>query len=374
MANNTIEQLIQYQEYDIAFRQILDLAYTNPNRNLLPQALQLHGLHINNTLQQTDVAALQKLANTLTTSVAANQEDITLLHGIGVAKIYKKGNFKLAPIDIKINAGEIIGIVGENGNGKTTFLRTILAQLNKDQGEITYHNIDAKNNYAIKSKIAFIPQRIPKWFGVLKDNLHFTAAIHGIHGAENELSVQYVLARFNLTKYAKLTWNQISSGYRTRFEIARILLQQPQILVLDEPLANLDILAQQTLLTDLQLLVKNTAKPMGIVLSSQQLYEVEKVANNLIFLANGQPIYHSIAEKENTISATNTIELETNNTREDLAKILPDAEILFNGNYYTIESTATANQLIQSLLSNNIQIQYLRNITNSTKKYFPTNK
>src|SRR5690606_22151851 len=123
----------------------------------------------------------------------------------------------------------------------------------------------------------FIPQRIPKWYGLLKDNLHFSAAIAGLTGAENELMVDFMLERLNLTQYALLTWEQISSGYRTRFELARILLQKPQLLILDEPLANLDINAQQTILNDLRFITKSAYNPMGILLSSQQLHEVEKV-------------------------------------------------------------------------------------------------
>ena len=145
-------------------------------------------------------------------------------------------------------------------------------------------NIQKPDSYAIKNHIAFIPQRIPKWYGLLKDNLHFSASIAGIYGAKNNLMVNFMLERLNLSSYAHLTWNQISSGYRTRFEIARILLQKPRLLILDEPLANLDINAQQTILTDLIFMAKGAHNPMGIILSSQQLHEVEKVADTVIFI------------------------------------------------------------------------------------------
>src|SRR4030095_7378138 len=116
--------------------------------------------------------------------------------------------------------------------------------------------------YAIRNHIAFIPQRIPRWYGQLRDNLHFSASITGLTGEQNMLMVDFMLERFNLSSFSHLNWNQISSGYRTRFEIARILLQRPRLLILDEPLANLDINAQQTILTDLKYMAKSVYNPM----------------------------------------------------------------------------------------------------------------
>ncbi len=89
--------------------------------------------------------------------------------------------------------------------------------------------------YQVKHEVAFIPQRIPRWFGSLKDNLHFYASVNGFYGSENELMTDFMLTRFGLTRFANLSWNQLSSGYRTRFEIAKILLKRPKLLILDEP-------------------------------------------------------------------------------------------------------------------------------------------
>ncbi len=141
----------------------------------------------------------------------------------------------------------MLGIVGENGNGKTTLLRCMAGQLALDSGVLNFTRLEKPDHYGIKHQLAFIPQRIPRWFGLLKDNLHFSAAISGVKGEENNVMVDFMLERLDLTPYAHLTWNQISSGYRTRFEIARILLLKPKLLILDEPLANLDINAQQSI-------------------------------------------------------------------------------------------------------------------------------
>ena len=288
-----------------------------------------------------------------------------------ISKTYSGGNFSLKPIDVAVNTGNVLGVVGENGNGKTTLLRCLAGQLALDNGEIKYHLLQKPDAYAVKNHIAFIPQRIPKWYGLLKDNLHFSASIAGIYGTKNDLMVNFMLERLNLSAYAHLTWNQISSGYRTRFEIARILLQQPRLLILDEPLANLDINAQQTILTDLIFMAKGSHNPMGIILSSQQLHEVEKVADTVIFIKQGNCLYSSNDRAEKITS--NAVEFETTADRESIIALFGEGniELQFNGGFYTIiSSVLSAQEIIGRMVAAKISITYFRDITYSTKRFF----
>jgi ABC-2 type transport system ATP-binding protein len=182
--------------------------------------------------------------------------------------------------------------------------------------------------------------------------------------------VSFMLERLNLTQYAHLTWNQISSGYRTRFEIARILLQKPSLLILDEPLANLDIIAQQTVLTDLRYLAKSTYHPMGIMLSSQQLHEVEKIADTVLFIKNGQCLYRTTGHE---VLKKFVLEVETTESRERLLAVLGDEalQIQYNGGYYTIASTTlSVNEMVSRMVSSGLPLTYFRDITHSTKRFF----
>ena len=181
-----------------------------------------------------------------------------------------------------------------------------------------------------------------------------------------------MLERLNLSSYASLNWNQISSGYRTRFELARILLQKPQLLILDEPLANLDIKAQQTILTDLKYMTAWTNHPMGIVLSSQQLHDVEKVADSVLMIKNGTCINHHTTAEDYKPEQT-IIEIETTASREEIANALAALEVAihFNGGFYTVSTaSAEAQQLIGLLISNKVPVTYFRDITHSTKRFF----
>jgi ABC-2 type transport system ATP-binding protein len=181
--------------------------------------------------------------------------------------------------------------------------------------------------------------------------------------------VDFMLERLDLTPYAHLTWNQISSGYRTRFEIARILLQKPKLLILDEPLANLDINAQQSILTDLRFMAKSVHNPMGILLSSQQLHEVEKIADTVLLIKNGSCLFRT-GDREKTATAF-VVELETTANRETLQQVLDGhGELQYNGGFYTITSSALqAQDLLSTLVTGNIPITYFRDITHSTKRF-----
>ncbi|NRA12356.1 MAG: ABC transporter ATP-binding protein [Crocinitomicaceae bacterium] len=170
-----------------------------------------------------------------------------------VSKSYSAGRFELKNINLNINAGEITGIVGENGNGKTTLLRVVAGELDVDAGEIQFmgSTIESTDWRSFKEQITYIPQRIPRWYGYLRTNLVFQASIHGIPSDEIDTQLNLLLDELGLQEYTDLKWSEISTGYRLRFQLAKMLIGKPKLLVLDEPIANLDIKAQEKFLTDL---------------------------------------------------------------------------------------------------------------------------
>ncbi|WP_205510604.1 ABC transporter ATP-binding protein [Longitalea arenae] len=368
-----IHSYLRHNDHSLAVRRILDASLDTADMSLLKEAITVSKMY--HEFKTTELpAAFFEAATTLLGKIDHVTERFTyepkmLASAREISKTYSAGNFSLQPISLQINTGDVLGIVGENGNGKTTLLRCMAGQLALDSGELHFAQLEAPDHYDIKHHLAFIPQRIPRWYGLLKDNLHFSAAISGVKGEENRVMVDFMLERLDLTPYAHLTWNQISSGYRTRFEIARILLQKPRLLILDEPLANLDINAQQSILTDLRFMAKSVHNPMGILLSSQQLHEVEKIADTVLLIKQGTCLFRT-GEQEKTASAF-VIELETTASRESLLSVLNgQGELQFNGGFYTITSKELAAQaLLSQLVAGKISISYFRDITHSTKRF-----
>jgi len=376
-ASQEIHAHLQHNDLSLAVRRMLDLSLEIEDENLMRESIQWSKLYytsIDNREAQPGEPFFKMgsdlLSKTRQAEASIKKADIGLLEVNHISKTYPKGNFSLHTISMSVKGGDILGIVGENGHGKTTLLRCIAGQLALDQGKLEFKLLNRPDHYDIRHHVAFIPQRIPRWYGRLKDNLHFSAAIYGINGKWNELMVDFMLERFNLSRYQDLTWNQISSGYRTRFEIARILLQRPSPLILDEPLANLDINAQQTILTDFRYMAKSIAHPMGVLLSSQQLHEVEKIADSVLLIKNGHCVYEVVKGKASQQSFA--LEIETPIDRQELLEILGDhMQIQFNGGFYTITSEQHAVQeIISKLISKKVPITYFRDITYSTKRYF----
>lgn len=204
------------------------------------------------------------------------------------------------------------------------------------------------------------------------ENLEFTASCYGYKPEENNLVVDLVITRLGLRKFRSYNWNGLSSGYKMRFELARMLLRKPKILLIDEPLANLDILAQQTVLDDFRNIANSPFRPIAIVLSSQQLYEVEKTSNQVVFLKQGvqRNLKEDKAEEKHFI-----VEFETAETisvlNEKLAKInLISLEQNGGTLIATFPIEVTISMFMKTLINEQIEINYLRNITNSTRRFF----
>lgn len=292
-----------------------------------------------------------------------------------LTKSYGKRSFKFGKVSLKINKGQVYGLVGENGNGKTTFLRLLAKELKADSGSLQF-NFDKEytNDYDLRTKLVYIPQRTQKWYGSLKDNLKFVLSNYGVSSAENETRILMMIARFGLWNYKDLKWSELSSGYKMRFELARTLLRQPELLLLDEPLANLDVLAQQVILEDLKSIGSSINNPVATILSSQQLYEVEKISDKVIFLKNGQ--YRTPTNEQQKEEGSQLIvEIDCKASREELMYIFNTIalqKLIFNGGVYFAYFNITTSfaTVLKQLGENAVEVTYVRDISDSTRRFF----
>jgi ABC-2 type transport system ATP-binding protein len=320
-------------------------------------------------------AVLSDLHATLINKPMAEKQ--VLVSTSGLEKSYGSSSFGLGPIEMELHQGEILGLVGENGNGKTTLLRCLCGELYATNGKINYH-FKYDDHYDLRTRLVYIPQRTDTWYGSMFENLQFTASSYGYKPEENELIIELIIARLGLRKFRNHSWKSLSSGYKMRFELARMLLRKPKILLIDEPLANLDILAQQTVLEDFKAIAKSPFRPIGIVLSSQQLYEVEKTSDQVIFLKHGkQKNLHEKSVSENEIPIENylVIEFESEWSQSQLGETFGKLDLVslqFNGGTYIVsfKENITVFDFMNLLVSEKIPVQYFRNISNSTRRFF----
>jgi ABC-2 type transport system ATP-binding protein len=371
-----VKQHILDGDFSIAFRKLIDCVLDTKKLDLYKKVIQ----HMENKPAQSaeahNEAWMLSLLEDLATIQILPAFDLStpLLEANMISKRYGRGNFALQEISMKINAGDVWGLVGENGNGKTTFLRILAGDLSYDSGICTYFGKQTSTSYDLRTHLAYIPQRTPTWYGPLKTNLKFAATHYGIKGEENELLVLMYIIRFGLWDYRNHMWSELSSGYKMRFELARTFLRRPKILLLDEPLANLDVLAQQLILEDLKHMSQSLSNPIGIVLSSQQLYEVEKISDKVLFLKQGKPTHLQDANESQVIKTT-VLEIDTPSSREQLESALAGLNIVdiqFNGGVYVLEiqEENEMNQVLQAFIQANITLRYVRDISHSTRRLF----
>lgn len=371
---------LKFEDFSILTKRIIDLTLDTEDINYYKKANEfLIWLDQNENNIDAKKTKYQEILTDLHKTLISKPilEKKVLVSTSNLQKSYGSSSFGLGPIDMELRQGEILGLVGENGNGKTTLLRCLCGELFATSGKIKYH-FDFKDEYHLRTKLVYIPQRTETWYGSMFENLQFTATNYGYKPEENELVVELIIARLGLRKFRNHSWKSLSSGYKMRFELARMLLRKPEILLIDEPLANLDILAQQTVLEDFRSIAKSPFRPIGIVLSSQQLYEVEKTSDQVIFLKQGkQKNLHEKALQENEVVVANNlvIEFESSLTQGELGAIFENLNMIslqFNGGTYIVNfpDTVSVYDFMQLAISHKIPLQYFRNISNSTRRFF----
>jgi ABC-2 type transport system ATP-binding protein len=209
-----------------------------------------------------------------------------------ITRRFPHSDFKLGPLSFELVRGEITGVVGMNASGKTTLLNLVLGRLRPDEGHISYPALGENASWAkIKSQLASVDQLPERWYGSLRHNLNHTAAAFGILGNKNKDLVDWYVHRYGLNEFADATWDEISGGFKIRFELVKALLSQPRLLVLDEPLAYLDIITQQLFLSDLRSIASSVENPTPIIVTSQHLHEIEAVADRMIILDGGACLF-----------------------------------------------------------------------------------
>lgn len=289
-------------------------------------------------------------------------------------KKFNRSGFQLSVDQLSLLAGSITGVVGENGNGKTTLL-DIIAGETKADGQFHYFGIEANSHtnwLELKNNIGFIPQRIPRWYGTLEQNLVIKAALEGISAGNIDGELDKLLDFLGLQEYRKLNWTEISTGYRLRFELARILIGNPRLLVLDEPLANLDINTQQKFLSDLKKLLAKKDYPLAVILSSQQLHEIESVADQMLFIKKGEVLYNGNLANI-ALDEEHVYELQLNDREGHDTETYFDSmgyKVCIVGPYYQITTKQSVSIFLKTLSDNDMEIKYFRNLSNSTKRFF----
>lgn len=300
-----------------------------------------------------------------------------VFEGKNLSRSYPK--FILDNINLLLKTGEITSLIGKNASGKTTLIEIIAGVHQSERGSISYPSLDSesRNNwFKIKSQIAYLPQTLHNWYGIsLKRLLSYEAASHNIIRESNIEKVEWIIQRMGLQKHIEKNWSELSTGYKWRFELARALVWMPKLLILDEPLANLDINAQETVLDDIRNLASSYQNPMAVLISSQHLTEVDMISDNTLYIVDGKTRYYGPTSEIGTIKNKRAFEIICDKPIRALENALQNISEnikLKNRNKYLVitpfETPSTA--IMMALAQSNINIYSLSDITNTSKMWF----
>ena len=199
-----------------------------------------------------------------------------------------RGRIVLRKIDVRLNKGEMLGLLGSNGAGKSTFMNIVLGLLLPDFGDIFLGNTKLTNlpiHERSKLGIAYLPQQTSIFRGLtVYENLLAIAQIVKKNAAAQKDVVEKLLAEFSLTHLRDVKALSLSGGERRRTEIARCLINNPKILLLDEPFAGVDLLSIQDIKG---LLLKLQSRGCAVLVTDHNASQLLSVVDRAYVIANG---------------------------------------------------------------------------------------
>ena len=225
------------------------------------------------------------IARSDVTPHGAPAPDTPAISAIDVSKRYGK----VAALDrltLDVRAGEVFGLLGPNGSGKTTFMRLLAGYLLPSAGGLAVAGLDVvRDSLAVRRRIGYVPESAPLYPHMrVGEHLIFMARLRGLPEGEIATSVERVVDRLALSAVLQKPTRALSRGYRQRTALAQAMIHDPDILILDEPTNGLD----PRQIIEMRDLIRSLAGRHTVLMSSHILSEVQKTADRVALLLGGR--------------------------------------------------------------------------------------
>lgn len=213
---------------------------------------------------------------------------------IEIRNLNKYYGSKQALTDISLSIGPgMFGLLGRNGAGKTTLMKTIAALLRKKSGSITVCGIPIEKEKEIRKIIGYLPQEFCVYPSMrVTEALDYLAVLSGLSKPDRTRRIALLLEKVNLTNHRNKKVKALSGGMKRRLGIAQALLNNPKVLIVDEPTAGLD--PQERV--RFRNLLAETAQERIVLLSTHIVGDIEAACENIAVLDQGKVLYHGTVD------------------------------------------------------------------------------
>jgi ABC-2 type transport system ATP-binding protein len=239
-------------------------------------------------------------------SSADNQNDDNLAIDIkNLVKTYKDGTQALKGVDLQVESGEIFALLGPNGAGKSTLIGIISSLVNMTSGEVKAFGKDlVKDRTAVKAMIGLVPQEFN--FNMFEKPIDIVANQAGYYGVPRKVALERTekyLKQLQLWDKKDTNSRGLSGGMKRRLMIARAMVNEPRILILDEPTAGVDIEIRRSMWAFVKQIA---AQGTTIILTTHYLEEAEQLCKNIAIIDHGEIVKNTTIKELLT-----TLDIET---------------------------------------------------------------
>ena len=288
-----------------------------------------------------------------------------------LCKVYPK-NFKaLDNVNLKVNSGDFYALLGPNGAGKSTLIGIISSLVNKNKGKVEILGIDIEKNHALaKQKMGIVGQEVNfNQFETVYQILTQQAGYFGLDRSVIKKNSEYYLKELDLWDKRNEQGRNLSGGMKRRLMVAKALVNEPELLILDEPTAGVDIELRRSLW---EFLKEINRKGTTIILTTHYLEEAEKLCKNISIIDQGKIVKTSsmkslLKELESEVYVFETKEKVSNDQKLENLQINYIDEFTVS---IQVDKSKGIDEVLKIFQSNGIKINSIHNETNRLEELF----
>lgn len=286
-------------------------------------------------------------------------------------KTYANGVEALKGIDLTVKTGDFFALLGANGAGKSTTIGLITTLLTKTSGSIAINGFDLETQQErAKSCLGLVPQEFNlNVFETCESVLLNQAGYYGLLRKQVQPYSHSLLNELGLWEKRNTIVRHLSGGMKRRLMIARALVHQPSVLILDEPSAGVDIEIRRSMW---DFLLRTNAQGTTIVLTTHYLEEAEQLCKNIAIIDKGQLIEHTSIKTLLQSLHHQTFLFNTVDKIETLPRLTPFTAIQLDANTFElrVDNNHSLNEVFTQLTEQGIRVHSMRNKTNRLEELF----